>query len=70
MYSIRIKTTKDSWYITDPELNLANGENIQYVGVGTTLKYLRAKISPWVGIYTTTLKGDIEVTVQKIRKLA
>ena len=68
--AFQIRTTRDSWYLADPELTLISGDGIPYADAGTTLKYLGVRISPWAGIDIKGLKDSLCTATKGIRKLA
>jgi hypothetical protein len=66
----QIRTTKDSWYLTDPVLTTANGDRIPNAEANTTIKYLGGKISPWKGLTIEQIERDFEATLQRVQRLA
>ena len=48
--SFTITKTKDSWYITNPGLNLGNGDRVPSSATDSTLCYLGGHVSPWSGL--------------------
>jgi hypothetical protein len=44
--AVTIKVTKDSWFLTDPELQLSKGDSIPVANADTMIKYLGGQISP------------------------
>jgi len=41
---------KDSWYITNQDLRLLNGDEIPHSAADSSLRYLGGHISPWSGL--------------------
>jgi hypothetical protein len=62
-----IKTTKDSWYITDPNLQLGNGEPIPTIAANGSLCYLGGQFSPWTGLQYFNIRGSLQETLKRLR---
>jgi hypothetical protein len=58
--TFQIRTTKDSWYLSDPELRLSNGDKIPSSDANSTLCYLSGHISPWSGLQYRHIFNDLE----------
>jgi hypothetical protein len=48
--AVTVRGTKGSWFLTDTELQLSNGESIPVANADTRIKYLGGNISPWAGL--------------------
>ncbi|CAH2020299.1 unnamed protein product [Acanthoscelides obtectus] len=67
--TFRVNRTKDSWYLTDPGLELDSGEVIPVAGAGDHLVYLGCKLSPWVGVTTEGIRADLASTLSRVQRL-
>jgi hypothetical protein len=65
--SFEIKTTKDSWYVVDPDLHLSDDTHIPSSTAGSTLTYLGGLISPWNGIQQKDLGTRLQATLHRLR---
>ena len=65
--SFEIRPTKDSWYIVNPDLSLANGDKIPNSAADSTLCYLGGHISPWSGLQYEDLVAQLETTLERCR---
>jgi hypothetical protein len=48
--SVRVQTTRDSWYISTTDLHLATGDQIPSSNTMDTIEYLGGHFSPWTGL--------------------
>jgi hypothetical protein len=62
-----IRPTKDSWFITNPDLSLTNGEIIRNSAVDSSLSSLGGHISPWSGLHYKDLVDQLESTLERCR---
>lgn len=67
--TFQIITSKDSWYIADPQL-CVNNQKIKYLGPDTPITYLGMKISPWEGVITNHSIRGLQACIGRIKKLA
>jgi hypothetical protein len=65
--SFEIRPTKDSWYIANPDLCLANVDKIPNSAADSTLCYLGGHISPWSGLQYEDLVAQLETTLERCR---
>jgi len=65
--SFEIRTTRDSWYIADPDLRLVNGEKIPSSAADSSLCYLGGHISPWCGLQYKNLVYELASTLERCR---
>ena len=65
--SSEIRTTRDSWYIADPDLRLVNGEKIPSSAAGSSLCYLGGHISPWCGLQYKNIVDELASTLERCR---
>jgi hypothetical protein len=65
--SFEIRTTKDSWFIANPDLCLSNGEIIPNSAADSSLSYLGGHISPWSGLHYKDLVAQLETTLERCR---
>jgi hypothetical protein len=65
--SFEIRTTKDSWYIANPDLRLANGDKIPSSAADSSLCYLGGHISPWSGLQYKDIVGELTTTLERCR---
>jgi hypothetical protein len=65
--SFEIRTTKDSWYIANPDLVLENGERIPSSAADSSLCYLGGHISPWCGLQYKDLVAELATTLERCR---
>jgi hypothetical protein len=65
--SFEIRTTKDSWYITNPDLSLVNGDKLPNSAADSSLCYLGGHISPWCGLQYKGLVDQLASTLERCR---
>ena len=65
--SFEIRTTKDSWFIRNPDLELKNGDKIPNSAADSSLSYLGGHISPWSGLHYTDLVDQLTATLERCR---
>jgi hypothetical protein len=65
--SFEIKTTKDSWFIRNPDLSLKNGEEIPNSAADSSLSYLGGHIFPWSGLQYKDLVDQLDSTLERCR---
>ena len=65
--SFEIRPTKDSWYITNPDLSLTNGDKIPNSAADSSLSYLGDHISPWSGLHYKDLVDQLASTLERCR---
>jgi hypothetical protein len=65
--TFEIRPTKDSWYITNPDLTLTNGERIPNSAPDSPLSYLGGHIPPWYGIHYKDLVDQLASTLERCR---
>jgi len=65
--SIRVVTTKDSWYISDTNLLLVGGAQIPYSAADSKLTYLGGHISPWSGLQHDYLMENLRLSLVRLR---
>ena len=65
--SFEIRPTKDSWYITNPDLSLTNGGKIPNSAPDSYQSYLGGHISPWSGLHYKDLVDQLSSTLQRCR---
>ena len=65
--SFEIRSTKDSWYIANPDLCLSNGDKIPNSAADSSLCYLGGHISPWSGLRYNDLVAQLETTLERCR---
>ena len=63
-----IKPIKESWLLTDPGLEMANGERVPMANAGTCLSYLGAKMSPWAGIDIRELRESLPSVWRRVMR--
>ena len=62
-----IRPKKDSWYITNPDLSLTNGDKIPNSAPDSSLSYLGGHISPWSGLHYKDLVDQLASTLERCR---
>jgi len=67
--SFMIKTTKDSWYIKNPEIDIGR-DRVPNIDPEEMFFYLGAKFGPWRGLHKGLIVPDIIGTIKPIRTLA
>ena len=65
--SFEIRKTKDSWYVEETCLRLGNNECIPSSAVDGTILYLGGHLSPWNGLQSSNIRGNLEITLQRLR---
>jgi hypothetical protein len=65
--SFAIVPTKDSWYIANPDLCLANGDKIPNSAADSSLCYLGGNISPWSGLQYADIVDQLASTLERCR---
>jgi hypothetical protein len=65
--SFEIRPTKDSWYVTNPDLSLTNGDKIPNSAADNSLSYLTGHISPWSGLNYKDLVDQLSSTLEQCR---
>jgi predicted transcriptional regulator len=65
--SFEIRPTKDSWYITNPDLSLTNGDKIPNSAADSSQSYLGGHISPWSGLHYKDLVDRLASTLERCR---
>jgi hypothetical protein len=66
--AFKIQTTKDSWFLTNPFLEI-DGDKIPNVTADTTIQYLGGKVSPWKGLTIEGLEEDFKAGLERAQKL-
>jgi hypothetical protein len=65
--SFEIRTTKDSWFIKNPDVSLKNGDKIPNSAADSSLSYLGGHISPWSGLHYRDLVDQLTATLERCR---
>jgi hypothetical protein len=65
--SFRITTTKDSWFLSNPNLRLSTGESIPSSHADHTLRYLGGNISPWDGLKHGDQPDQLQQTLGQLK---
>jgi hypothetical protein len=65
--SFEIRTTRHSWFIADPDLQLGGGAHITSSTADSTHTYLGAYTSPWNGLQHKDLGITLKGTLQRLR---
>jgi hypothetical protein len=65
--ALRITTTKDSWYLTNPHLGLIGGQNIPSATAVDELNYLGGHIAPWSGLQHKHLVRKLHLVLRRLR---
>jgi len=65
--SFEIRPGKKTWYITDPDLCLSNGDQIPFSAADSSLCYLGGHISPWSGLHYKDLVDQLTSTLERCR---
>lgn len=63
--SSEFRSTKDSWYIANPDSCLANGDKIPNSATDSSLCYLGGHISPWSGLNYNDLVAQLETAIER-----
>ena len=64
--SFEIKTSKDTWCIADPGLQLRTKERIPAAPADGSLTYLGGRLSPWFGLHHSDPKKRIQENLQRL----
>jgi hypothetical protein len=67
--AIRIHTTRDLWYLDDPNIISKDGVNLPIAPTDSTIRYLGGVFSPWKGLIQDGLTTQLEGTLQRVQKL-
>jgi hypothetical protein len=65
--ALRITTTKDSWYLTNPQLHLNGRQSIPSATAADELRYLGGHIAPWSGLQHKHLVGKLHLVLRRLR---
>jgi hypothetical protein len=63
----QITTTKNSFYISDPNLSLTTGTRIPSSTANTSIRYLGGYISPWYGLQYKDLRRKLHAALDRLR---
>jgi len=66
--AVTIRGTKGSWFLTDPELHLSNGESIPVANANTRITYLGGKISPWAGLTIEGIEDNFKAAINAVQR--
>jgi hypothetical protein len=61
--AVSIRTTRDSWYLKDPNLTSKDGCKLLMVPANATIRYLGGTFSPWKGLTNEGLEREFEDTL-------
>ena len=64
--SFEIKTSKDTWCIADPGLQLRTKERIPAAPADGSLTYLGGRLSPWFGLHHSDPKKRLQENLQRL----
>ena len=65
--SFEIRPMKDTWFMTNPDLRLLNGDEIPYSAADSSLRYLGGHISPWSGLQYKDIVDELASTLERCR---
>jgi hypothetical protein len=68
--AVGIRTTKDSWYLQDPNLKTEDGVKLPMATADTTIRYLGGSFSLWKGLTTEGLELEFGEILSRVQRLA
>jgi hypothetical protein len=66
----QIVKTRDTWYMTDPQIKLNNGGIIPTADAIKRIPYLGTEILPWMGLNTNNIETEFCTMLIRIKRLA